>query len=253
MQATQNQGVLHKRSNMYLADPQYQCDEGRPSCQRCIKSGRECEGYEKAPIFLNRTVQGIEKRKHLDEVRPGGDKTQTLLFPQSAPSPSRRQSISPQSPSMTQSPGSGGSSTPSGLSQRLSSTEPSAIHLPRRVSDMDLTTEQIRNTLIAEYLPATDSRSSPFAEFLTQTLELDPWGEVLETSLLALTMARLGKTQDNSSMMLQSQLKYGKALRLLQHAIVDDDLSIRDQTIAASNTLKLFEVSSTILTPKDRC
>lgn len=41
-----------------------------PFCARCIKAGRLCEGYERYPVFLNRTAQGADRRHRLDEVKP---------------------------------------------------------------------------------------------------------------------------------------------------------------------------------------
>lgn len=29
-----------------------QCDLGKPICERCRKSGRECAGYKHAPVFV---------------------------------------------------------------------------------------------------------------------------------------------------------------------------------------------------------
>jgi Fungal specific transcription factor domain len=114
--------------------------------------------------------------------------------------------------------------------------------LPRRPSDMELTAGEVRNTLIEQYFPAADSGAAPFAEWLLHTLDLSPWGELLETALLALTMARLSKAQNNSKMNLQGRLKYGKALNLLQQALLDSQQSMEDQTLAACNVLKFYEV-----------
>ena len=46
-----------------------QCDLQRPFCANCLSTGRLCLGYERYPIFLNRTAAGLEKRTRLDEVR----------------------------------------------------------------------------------------------------------------------------------------------------------------------------------------
>lgn len=46
------------------------CDAQKPNCQRCLKSGRECEGYEKYPVFVVRTQDGYQKRARLAEAKP---------------------------------------------------------------------------------------------------------------------------------------------------------------------------------------
>ncbi|KAI4728535.1 hypothetical protein E4T49_03590 [Aureobasidium sp. EXF-10728] len=40
-----------------------QCDEGRPTCQKCEKSGRQCPGYTRELQFRNKMVQVVSKRE----------------------------------------------------------------------------------------------------------------------------------------------------------------------------------------------
>ena len=45
------------------------CDLGKPTCGNCKKGKRICEGYDRYPVFLNRTAQGYQKRERLEEVK----------------------------------------------------------------------------------------------------------------------------------------------------------------------------------------
>ena len=46
-----------------------QCDLEKPHCRKCIDSSRQCEGYERYPVFINRGQQGLEKRGRLEEAK----------------------------------------------------------------------------------------------------------------------------------------------------------------------------------------
>ncbi|KAG9780167.1 hypothetical protein KCU95_g11555, partial [Aureobasidium melanogenum] len=39
------------------------CDEGRPTCQKCAKSGRQCPGYSRELQFRNKTVTVVSNRQ----------------------------------------------------------------------------------------------------------------------------------------------------------------------------------------------
>jgi hypothetical protein len=46
-----------------------QCDLQRPFCNNCLGTRRICRGYQRYPVFLNRTASGLAKRRHFEEVK----------------------------------------------------------------------------------------------------------------------------------------------------------------------------------------
>lgn len=59
----------YRSSHEALCSCETQCDLQEPACRKCTQSGRECEGYARYPIFLNRTVEGPQKRRGLEEAK----------------------------------------------------------------------------------------------------------------------------------------------------------------------------------------
>lgn len=51
---TKGQGELLPASSPYTAQP-FQCDQGRPSCERCLKRDEVCEGYRDDATLLFRS------------------------------------------------------------------------------------------------------------------------------------------------------------------------------------------------------
>lgn len=53
------------------------CGQETPHCLNCVQSGQSCEGYGRYPVFINRTLDGLQKRRPLEEARPGASKPQS--------------------------------------------------------------------------------------------------------------------------------------------------------------------------------
>lgn len=47
-----------------------ECDEAKPACEKCAKSNRRCEGYERYPVFIQQSGAGLLPRKRFEEVKP---------------------------------------------------------------------------------------------------------------------------------------------------------------------------------------
>ena len=58
------------------------CDLAKPTCTRCTKSKRDCEGYDAYPVFIIRGPNGLQKRKRLEEARATRIATPTPTEPQ---------------------------------------------------------------------------------------------------------------------------------------------------------------------------
>ncbi|KAI1064704.1 hypothetical protein LB507_000424 [Fusarium sp. FIESC RH6] len=66
------------------------CDLGRPSCQRCIKYGKECPGYrdEQELVFRNANPTSIKKRKKKTQQKTHGESVMSFGTPSSSSSSS---------------------------------------------------------------------------------------------------------------------------------------------------------------------
>lgn len=66
----------------------------------------------------------------------------------------------------------------------------------------------------------------------------------LDNSLCALIAVQAGKDQGNDDLLRFARTMYSRGLYYMQEAIQDDQLALSDQTLAAVNCLKAYEVRS---------
>ncbi|KAL9063061.1 MAG: hypothetical protein Q9157_008446 [Trypethelium eluteriae] len=195
------------------------CDLGKPTCDRCAQSGRECEGYERFPTFLNRNAQGLQRRKPLEEAKP---RRSTLAESSSARLSQAQQQTALASAYASQ----GGRSSPLG--------QPDAVQQYER---------QIFATFMGVYCPATvplpPNRFTTWFH-LIPTME-DP-GDTLRHAAKALAASRVAFVYNDPNMKLRAYDAYGKALRELQKALWDPNAMYRDETLAAARALVAFEI-----------
>ena len=67
--------------------------------------------------------------------------------------------------------------------------------------------------------------------------------EILQNSLLALAVTRLGSQNHDRDLVIHGRLLYGKALKLLRRALDDDGSRDDDTTLASGYVLSLYEVT----------
>lgn len=187
-----------------------------PSCARCTKIGATCEGYDRYPVFLNRTAQGLEKRQRLDEAKS--------IVPPSLEKPAISANASRQSL---------GAMLNSGDNRML--CQPSA-------------TPAFHNQIIAlffhRYLPENEDIQDGYeCGWLRQTICLQNPGEALHLSLKAISMTTLGRVYKDDSLALQGGVCYGNALQQLRKALQSEVTVWCNETLTASFILALYEVS----------
>lgn len=192
--------------------PLHQCDQAKPSCTRCQQSGRPCEGYEKYPIFLIRTVAGIEKRKALEEVKPR----------QQLP-PCINESTISESPATT---------------RRLVATSTPTL---TSINTAPVIFRRIESAFLEDYLPVCNN-SHNLATWLVNVIDRGERSKALQVSLQALAMTRVGHAAANDTLVAQGRVVYGMALRELQVALWDKQLAVADDTLAAARALAFYEV-----------
>ena len=195
-----------------LANACDQCDLERPACGNCAKLGRQCEGYERYPIFLNRTVEGISRRSHLQEAKE-------------APAFSTYDDV------------------------RLAPDDVShggGFHsnLFREISGHSAWEVRVVAWFWDSYAPTTAAteKSKSTSVWLYHAVELSNPTPVLHQALLALSITRYGRVHGNLAMRKHGQAIYGNALRLLQQALYNEVLMYDDETLASVRALVLYEV-----------
>ena len=184
-----------------------------PSCARCINSRRTCEGYERYPVFLNRTAQGIDKRHRLDEAKPRffAGSVQAVI-------------------------------SANDWSQALAALANS--EMLSQLSAMPAFDSQIIALNFETYMPVNGpSRDHCGRGWLQQAIGLQNPGDALHLSLKAISMKRLGRLCGDDRLAFQGEVCYGTALQQLRKALRSDTVIWHDETLAASFILALYEVS----------
>ncbi len=203
-----------------------------PSCTRCTKAGRICEGYERYPVFLNRTAQGTDKRHRLEETKPNflSDSVQVVVS-----SNDWRQFLA-----------------------AMANLEDN-----RLISQLSATPafdSQIIALFFHRYLPADKRIQDGYGRaWLQKAIGLQNPGEALHLSLKAISMTSLGRLFRDERLTFQGQKYYGRALQQLRKALQSEIVVWQDETLAAGFILALYEVrqsrtcSSSFGCPRDLC
>ncbi|KAH8601141.1 hypothetical protein B0O99DRAFT_249659 [Bisporella sp. PMI_857] len=198
------------------------CDLQKPDCARCIQSGRECEGYVRGAVFLNRTVKGWEKRERLEEVQPrkkSSSSPQSVGNIKNEPSPSTSQRGS-QSPPI----------------------QPSAVSQPP-IENPDLRKYIFQNLFLESYLPKSPKAGSGLAgAWLFEAIRLNRRNTSLEYSLHALCLTRVGRILGHQDLIKRGTAAYGFALRALHRALENSKLAAKDETLATCLILSIYEL-----------
>ena len=111
-----------------------------------------------------------------------------------------------------------------------------------RMSNVDNVAVLAESYFLETFVPSDSVGTPAVGEWMVRTFDVAGRAESLEKSLSALTITRLGRQKNDLAMVLQGRTLYGQALRSLQRALWHKDLVLEDQTLAASQILKAFEV-----------
>ena len=208
-----------------------QCDEGKPDCERCLKSGRQCEGFDRFPTFLNQTVDGPQKRFGLEEAKP-----RTTTGTSSSAVSSRRSSP--------------GQSRSRRITRSRTHARAAGSTLSRQPSNSELVDSQLISQFWKSFAPIETSSSqvSP-CRWLQWSLEVTRPTVALGLSIKALSLTRLGWQNEDVALSTRGRTMYGNALKELQKALWTEDLMWLDETFAAAYTLSVYEVSAAHLAP----
>ena len=92
------------------------------------------------------------------------------------------------------------------------------------------------------YLPKVNGPATTPTSWLQIAVNVPTAGAALYCAMSALSLAVVGRVRGNQALSIEGARKYGMALWELQRALWDDDLKLKDQTLAVCMTLVLYEV-----------
>lgn len=187
-------------------------DEGKPGCERCRRSGYQCEGYVQFAEFVDVTSQfkGKESPKQ---------KAQGNNAPSSCPSAS------------TASP----------------SSEGSIIELPVMPlsvnpawDEQSMFTSHLVSRLFTWHDDATSLQVASWIELLFQRTE--DQAALSFTSVRALATTYFAKVNHNNELMRKGAGFYSRALRTLRSGLEDPNLVLEDDLIVAIICMSIYEM-----------
>lgn len=196
------------------------CNQERPRCSNCTKTGRPCEGYERYPVFINRTVHGIRRRGPLEEAKPGVD-----LRPNAV------------------------TAIYTGIGNGLNTNPPfSGARLVLCPSTHAIWATAFLGWFWEDYAPidGTLYRTMRRPLWLFNAMNLPNPSVALSQSLLALAVVRQGRSSGNETTLNEGRCMYGRALLVLQSDLCDKQRACHEETLAAARAMALYEVSPII-------
>ncbi|KAN0104246.1 hypothetical protein V8E51_009991, partial [Hyaloscypha variabilis] len=203
------------------------CTLERPSCKICIKSNRECLGYEQDRMFIldSRTKKQLHKIE-TKEVAP-------ITPPDTPDSPADN------TKALTQIEGS--------ISTKNAYSSLWAINCPS-------TRSIYRQQIICEFLhsfepktlqprtPIVKTTSDAWKNWFTMLPSHSDFTTALEATVLAICTAKLGRVNNDPALVHESLKFYIQGLWELQKALYNPDLMYKDETAASCMALIGYEV-----------
>jgi len=117
--------------------------------------------------------------------------------------------------------------------------------LPAQIDDSSVVQLALEQRLVDLYAPSSSlPRSSSSTAWTTRAVATTDRGDALQIALFALALSRVGQQAGNEGMLARGRIAYGQSLQAVRTAIADPRLVLRDQTLAASQVLRNYEVRS---------
>jgi hypothetical protein len=188
-----------------------------------VKSNRECGGYQREAIFVVDQATGanaadLPEKSHIKTYRrpvvPGTGAGKA--------SGARKNSSSLTCAASEFAPG-------------IEITSPAAFR------------QQFFCQFLATFVPDVDQAAvrlklrTEETTWLVLVPDLPELTKALDTAILALSTARLGRSNNDQRLILESRRLYGEGLKDLQRALWDPKLMYRDETLAACMALGIYE------------
>ncbi|CAG7932960.1 unnamed protein product [Penicillium olsonii] len=192
------------------------CDQQKPACAKCIRSNRQCGGYQKETVFV--LVQPAAERKH-----------------QFIRSTSMSPSSSPWDRDMDWK-----SSSPATVA--LSNDSPHSFTETSFAYDLIHKSMESHNLFQAFILNCFPTHLLPDPQSWIPLLgDLSSRVEALEMSTAAIAASAIGRMFHDENLIKQGLTYYTRGLNQLQKALRNPDLMREDGTLAACMALSLYE------------
>lgn len=210
----------------------FQCDQKRPSCSQCIRSGQECYGYRDAlsMMFKDETAVVAKKAK----------KKYQALAMQSPLSGSERKT--------SETDGSEASSFNLYLRAECQSSRPVGSQISRYPTP---------ESMVREITPSIDDQAMGFFisnhvsqptlvprgqyEWVLEALYRPDCEEILRSSVNAACLAALANSTKNPMITAKAHAAYGSALQLTNSALRVKETAVEDSTLISVIMLGLYE------------
>ncbi|PNS16121.1 Transcriptional activator protein UGA3 [Sphaceloma murrayae] len=214
------------------------CDAEKPACQRCLSTGRACEGYDKYAVFINNTQSGRMKRNRLEEARPAQALSNAVATPIGSHTVSRSAATIPRS----------------SVEQEVARAEapqnddalalvPMEWSLPDPISTQAAATAGALGRFVQQYMPVSPGdRGGLQGHWLEVGAMIALPGTALETSITALAWSRAGWYLRDKNLTARSRILYGRALSQVHQALADPQMRQQDDVLVVCRALGLYEL-----------
>lgn len=207
-----------------------QCDQKRPSCSQCIRSGKQCYGYRDALTTMFKDETAVVARK-------AKKRYEALAF-------HAQQGVEPI-----------GSQTSEASSYHDYWADSESYSL--RGSPRTVTRYLTPESMTREITPSIEDQAFAFFisnhvsvptrvprgqyEWVLEALSEPGCEEVLRSSVNAASLAGFATSTKNSVVMAKAHSAYGSALRMANKALRVEDTAVKDSTLIAVIMLGLYE------------
>lgn len=215
-----------------------QCDQRKPACERCERTGRDCEGYARGTIFLNQMgfASAAHDKSRLDHCLRKGE-ARIQIFAATPETYNKR--MQRQTSTDTTSDGTALSPT-SSITSSLSSNTNLSLHL-------SASSRQLESLCLERISPIRSQQHAfSFSILAPQILASSNAEPVFLHAFNALKLSMPNPQTTTTAMIFRSRIEYGKALREMQKAIAKEPSRISDQVLVACTILKQYEVCTTL-------
>ena len=211
--------IMRHAIDLSVRSHRVKCDLQLPICRGCIDAENRRGRYARYPVFLNRTMPGITKRRPVEEVKRS---QQVVSWSISSP-------LSIDESTTTQ--------------QRKRPTTSEVVDSICVQPDDGMVREaQLISTFWDHYIPQQSVQNGCHSKWLQHAMDLPNPSPPLRLSLKALALSRMGWMYRDDKLVLHGRMMYSQCLQAIQKALYDEGTMWQDQTLATGNILAWYEV-----------
>jgi len=204
------------------------CDQKRPECGNCKKSNRECAGYHRAVVFRNATGPRLDT--HATKASVSADP-------------------------LASSSGNGGSSAAKDAMPVTMYRRPAVeIDFPLLITPSPQ--PHLQSALLGNFLegytpPNSQLIGVPSVWVHSVLFAMNRDVQVFDTSIMAMCAVFVARGSKDERLLQESAMVYTIALAQLNAALSNPVARVRDETLAATMALSMYEVGHSIHTDLD--